>query len=320
MKFKLVEIIRDRLVSLSIGFFIIGCLSPIITIFFFNFSYADSLNNLLKVDNIGSVGDFLYGSTTPFFTMAAFLILIKSYFLQKAELKATREEMEASAKALEAQKQIMKNEAQINADKNTLDIFFMLFSNWRKLADKEIFNVYYKVGVDRNVVDKNVIEKYIFDGTYSSKGKINAAEYGKHLKIFLKEEDINLYGNFESLRSVRNYGRNEYGFITDNLKINSVPLVQNFNNLVLFMKNNNESHVSKTIMMNTIISSITWGEKFVFNMIVSNYIIGNIAENETWRTELKNNLAYLELEMENYDGAAERFARKLNDVIAQKHK
>lgn len=320
MKFRLVEIIRDRLVSLSIGFFIIGCLSPIITIFFFNFSYADSLNNLLKVDNIGSVGDFLYGSTTPFFTMAAFLILIKSYFLQKAELKATREEMEASAKALEAQKQIMKNEAQINADKNTLDIFFMLFSNWRKLADKEIFNVYYKVGVDRNVVDKNVIEKYIFDGTYSSKGKINAAEYGKHLKIFLKEEDINLYGNFESLRSVRNYGRNEYGFITDNLKINSVPLVQNFNNLVLFMKNNNESHVSKTIMMNTIISSITWGEKFVFNMIVSNYIIGNIAENETWRTELKNNLAYLELEMENYDGAAERFARKLNDVIAQKHK
>lgn len=320
MKFRLVEIIRDRLVSLSIGFFIIGCLSPIITIFFFNFSYADSLNNLLKVDNIGSVGDFLSGSTTPFFTMAAFLILIKSYFLQKAELKATREEMEASAKALEAQKQIMKNEAQINADKNTLDIFFMLFSNWRKLADKEIFNVYYKVGVDRNVTDKNVIEKYIFDGTYSSKGKINAAEYGKHLKIFLKEEDINLYGNFESLRSVRNYGRNEYGFIIDNLKINSVPLVQNFNNLVLFMKNNNESHVSKTIMMNTIISSITWGEKFVFNMIVSNYIIGNIAENETWRTELKNNLAYLELEMENYDGAAERFARKLNDVIAQKHK
>lgn len=320
MKFRLVEIIRDRLVSLSIGFFIIGCLSPIITIFFFNFSYADSLNNLLKVDNIGSVGDFLSGSTTPFFTMAAFLILIKSYFLQKAELKATREEMEASAKALEAQKQIMKNEAQINADKDTLDIFFMLFSNWRKLADKEIFNVYYKVGVDRNVTDKNVIEKYIFDGTYSSKGKINAAEYGKHLKIFLKEEDINLYGNFESLRSVRNYGRNEYGFIIDNLKINSVPLVQNFNNLVLFMKNNNESHVSKTIMMNTIISSITWGEKFVFNMIVSNYIIGNIAENETWRTELKNNLAYLELEMENYDGAAERFARKLNDVIAQKHK
>lgn len=165
------------------------------------------------------------------------------------------------------------------------------------------------------MTDKNVIDNYIFDGTYSSKGKINVAEYGKHLKIFLKEEDINLYGNFESLRSVRNYGRNEYGFIIDNLKINSVPLVQNFNNLVLFMKNNNESHVSKTIMMNTIISSITCGEKFVFNMIVSNYIIGNIAENETWRTELKNNLAYLELEMENYDGAAERFKKRIVDAI-----
>lgn len=170
------------------------------------------------------------------------------------------------------------------------------------------------------MTDKNVIDNYIFDGLPSSKEKVNVAEYGKHLKVFLKEEDINLYGNFESLRSVRNYGRNEYGIIIDNLKINSVPLVQNFNNLVLFIKNNKESHVNKTIMTNTIISSITWGEKFVFNMIVSNYIIGNIAENETWRAELKNNLAYLELEMENYDGAAERFARKLNDVIAQKHK
>ena len=320
MKFRLVEKIKELLVSLSIGFFIIGCLSPIITIFFFNLSYTDSFNNLLKVDNIGSVGDFLSGSTTPFFTMAAFLVLIKSHFLQKEELKAAREEMQASAKALEAQKQIMKNEAQVNADKNTLDIFFMLFNNWRELANKEVFNVYYQEIVDSNMTDKNVIDNYIFDGLPSSKEKVNVAEYGKHLKIFLKEEDINLYGNFESLRSVRNYGRNEYGFIIDNLKINSVPLVQNFNNLVLFMKNNNESHVSKTIMMNTIISSITWGEKFVFNMIVSNYIIGNIAENETWRTELKNNLAYLELEMENYDGAAERFARKLNDVIAQKHK
>lgn len=320
MKFRLVEKIKELLVSLSIGFFIIGCISPIITIFFFNLSYTDSLNNLLKVDNIGSVGDFLSGSTTPFFTMAAFLILIKSYFLQKEELKANRKEMEASSKALEAQMQIMKNEAQINADKNTLDIFFMLFNNWRELAKNEIFNVYYQEIVDSNMTDKNVIDNYIFDGTYSSKGKINVAEYGKHLKIFLKEEDINLYGNFESLPSIGHYGEREYGFIIENLQINLVPLVQNFNNLVLFIKNNNESCVNKTIMMNTIISSITWGEKFVFNMIVSDYILGKIAEDETWRTELKNNLAYLKLEMENYDGAAERFARKLNDVIAQKHK
>ena len=302
-----IQNIHNNLIKIAIILFAIGIVSPFFTIFFFNFSYTDSLNNLLKVDNIGSVGDFLSGSTTPFFTMAAFLILIKSYFLQKEELKANRKEMEASCKALEAQMQIMKNEAQINADKNTLDIFFMLFNNWRELANKEIFNVYYKVVVDRKIIDKNVIDNYMFDGTYSSKEKINAAEYGKHLKVFLVDDDINNYGDFVSLPSIRSYGEHEYGFIIDNLKINSLPLVQNFNNIVLFLKNNNESHVNKTIMMSTIISSITWGEKFVFNMIVSNYIIGNIDENETWRTELKNNLAYLELEMENYDGAAERF-------------
>ena len=84
------------------------------------------------------------------------MILIKSYFLQKEELKANRKEMEASFKALEAQMQIMKNEAQINADKNNLDIFFMLFSNWRELANKEIFNVYYQEILDSNMIDKNV--------------------------------------------------------------------------------------------------------------------------------------------------------------------
>lgn len=315
-----IQNIYNNLIKIAIILFAIGIVSPFFTIFFFNLSYTDGLNNLLKVDNIGSVGDFLSGSTTPFFTMAAFLILIKSYFLQKEELKANRKEMEASSKALEAQMQIMKNEAQINADKNTLDIFFMLFNNWRELANKEIFNVYYQVVVDRNMIDKNVIDNYIFDETYSSKEKINAAEYGKHLKVFLVDDDINNYGDFVSLPSIGHYGEDEYGFIMENLQINSVPLVQNFNNLVLFIKNNNESHVNKTIMMNTIISSITWGEKFVFNMIVSNYIIGNIAENETWRAELKNNLAYLELEMENYNGAAERFKKRIIDVINQGNK
>ena len=83
MKIGLVGIIEEQLVSLSIGFFIIGCISPIITIFFFNLSYTDSLKNLLKVDNIGSVGDFLSGSTTSFFTMAAFFDTHKKLLFTK---------------------------------------------------------------------------------------------------------------------------------------------------------------------------------------------------------------------------------------------
>lgn len=50
-------------------------------------------------------------------------------------------------------------------------------------------------------------------------------------------------------------------------------------------------------------------------MIVSDCILGNIAENEVWRTELKHNLAYIELKMENYDGAAEIFKKRIVDVI-----
>lgn len=56
-----IQNIYINLIKIAIILFAIGIVSP-----FFNFSYTDSLNNLLKVDNIGSVGDFLSGSTTHF--------------------------------------------------------------------------------------------------------------------------------------------------------------------------------------------------------------------------------------------------------------
>ena len=310
---KLIICIKDNLFSISVVFFVIGILAPVIVTFFFNIPYPSFINNALKVDNIGSVGDFLSGTMTPFFTMAAFLMLIKSYFLQKEELEATREEMKASAAALEAQKNIMKEEAKLSSDKNALDIFFMLYNNWRELAKEEVFDVYYQVKVEKSIQNGKSINRYFLDGLSASDTKVNLSNYGKHLKGLLQDEEIKFFKKFESLPTVKYCSKHEDSLIIDNLKVNVIPIVKNFNNLLSYIKENKANEVNTRIMKNTVTSSINLGEKFVLNMIVSDFILGAITEEEQWRFELKENIRYLHIEMKNYDSHDEKFKKKHGD-------
>ena len=182
---SIIDFLKTRLVFISIVLLAIGIFSPFVVSIFFNTSYPSFMNNALKVDNIGSVGDFLSGSMTPFFTMAAFLMLVKSYFLQKEELEATRKEMKDSAVALEAQKKIMEEEAKLTSDKNTLDIFFMLYNNWGELAKDKIFYIYYPIAINENLQRDSVINNYEIDGIPTKDHYIDVSDYGKHLKAFL---------------------------------------------------------------------------------------------------------------------------------------
>lgn len=307
---KLIICIKDNLFSISVVFFVIGILAPVIVTFFFNISYPSFINNALKVDNIGSVGDFLSGTMTPFFTMAAFLMLVKSYFLQKEELEATRKEMQDSAAALEAQKKIMEKEAKLTSDKNTLDIFFMLYNNWRMLAKEKIFYIYYPIAINEDLQRDGVINYYEIDGIPTKDHYINVSDYGKHLKAFLRENEIQTGVDFIDLPTVRRYSNREYSLIIDNLRVNVIPMVNNFNNLLSYIKENKANEVNTRIMLETLQSSMNWGEKFVLNMIVSDFILGAITEEEQWRRELKANISYLHIEMENYDGHDEKFKKE----------
>ena len=302
--------IKYNLVSIAGILFVVGLFFPFIVSIFFNIPYPSFMNNALKVDNVGSVGDFLSGSMTPFFTMAAFLMLVKSYFLQKEELEATRKEMQDSAAALEAQKNIMKEEAKITSDKNTLDIFFMLYNNWRALANEKIFDVYYQVAIDKYMQDGKSLNHYVLDVTRASDERVNIADYGKHLKAFLTDTEVNNYGSFLSLPTVKIYSIQEYGLIIDNLNVNVISIVNNFNNLLSYIKTNETNEVNTHIMLDTLKSSMNWGEKFLLNMIVSDFILGTITEEEQWRSELKANISYLDIKMENYDGHDEKFKKE----------
>lgn len=309
---NIISTIEDNLVVSSSLLVAIGVISPFAVMVFFNIPYPSFINNALQVDNIGSVGDFLSGTMTPFFTMAAFMMLVKSYFLQKEELKATREEMKASAETLEAQKKIMEEEAKLTANKNTLDIFFMLYNNWRGLAKEEVFDVYYQVKVEKDIQYGKSVSHYFFDGISANDSTVNLSNYGKHLKALLQDNEIQLFKKFESLPTVKYCSKHEDSLIIDNLMVNVIPIVNNFNNLLSYIKANKGNEVNTRIMLDTLKSSMSWGEKFVLNIIASDFILGAITE-EQWRCELKANISYLGIEMENYDGHDEKFKKENTD-------
>ena len=201
----------------------------------------------------------------------------------------------------------MKSEQRMNEDKNILEVFFTLFGNWRSIADKKIFSVYYTVSVDPQMRDNEPRNNYIFEYDSSADKKINISEYGKHLKVFLDDKYIIKYGNFVSQPSVRHYGEYEYGYIIDNLSINTFPIISNFNYIIQYIFESSTSKTNKEIMISTIKNSISWGECFVMNMIASDYILGEIREDQNWRKLLKDNLMRLNLDLKNYDGAEQEF-------------
>lgn len=66
----------------SIVFLTIGLLPPVVVKFVFsNLDYTE----------IGPIGDWLGGTSTPFINSASFFILLAAYLLQTKELKETRD-------------------------------------------------------------------------------------------------------------------------------------------------------------------------------------------------------------------------------------
>ena len=133
------------------------------------------------------------------------------------------------------------------------------------------------------------------------------------MKGLLQDEEIKFFKKFESLPTVKYCSKHEDSLIIDNLKVNVILIVNNFNNLLSYVKENKANETNTRIMLDTLKSSMNWGEKFVLNMIVSDFILGAITEEEQWRHELKASISYLHIEMENYDGHDEKFKEEHAD-------
>lgn len=128
---RTMEKLKSNLVTVAVIFFIIAILMPIFILVLYVVPYPDSINGIMRVDNIGSTADFLAGTMTPFLTIAAFFLLLKGYFMQKEELAQTREEMKKSAEALEQQRNIMEEDKNLSKSQKDFEFCITLINDLR---------------------------------------------------------------------------------------------------------------------------------------------------------------------------------------------
>lgn len=237
---------------------IIGILAPYLVS-----QYADIILMKLKLDNLGAVGDFLAGTTTPFFTISAFVMLLYGSFLQRTEMKAT-------IKGLEKQLSLMKEEKNLTEEKQKLDIFIVLFDNWQKV---------------RSSLKLKTIMKLDKDGTYIRGNEsiyINIHEYSIVLQNIFVAHDPNTKLNFQKIFNIigdqRSYGTEQKNIIENYTTI----LLPYFRNLAFLLEYAQKSN--SKIILNFLNDNIDNNDLF----IVSNYI--SIAELNDFNLNLTNKL------------------------------
>lgn len=254
---KIVDKIKNNLVSISVVMFIIGSIAPFVVAWLFNCTYGP-IDGFLKVENVGSVGDFLAGTMNPFFTIAAFCMLVKSYFLQKEELAATREEMKASAESLNAQLAVMKDERKLAEKKQVFDTFLQLHNAWRTI--KKDTRLYSEMELVRHV-GGNLIP------CNSSRMSFNINEYGIYLERILTTCGCsNNVGGLRFIRSDQHAGARELEVIQEQFQRNLIPYL----NMLLYLMNFAIEHGAEHPEMLAILgNSISFGERYLLKMYLN---------------------------------------------------
>ena len=259
----MIEWFEKQLVPMAGISFVLAILAPFVTVCFYQMEYNPKINGILGVDNIGSTADFLSGTITPFLTMAAFFLLLKSYLLQKEELKLTREEMRKTATALEQQRQIMEAEKKQSLIKNEMDIFLSLFNNWNDNKGKLSFKVFMQL--------KNEPMPRIMKTQYTDYVVVDIDVYGEHIDRLLQV--VMTTGKFEFLRNMQGIsGAKEHSEIIRNLTITLRLYFSMLTNMLVYIDTCNSDTKHKNIMLNIIKYGLSYGENAILKLYISDTI------------------------------------------------
>lgn len=287
---------------------------PIFIAILFRLHYVDFLNNWLRVQDAGAASDFFSGAVTPILTLAAFLLLLESYNLQKEELKLTREELEKSTNELKEQRQIMEAEKILSTEKSEIDIFFALFQNWRDSVKIIKYKSYF-LFIYSNRKGEYELKSSVGDNGANNFYYSDINEYGHHLNLLLNiVASIKYFSTMKILHDGK--GAIEYDYIMENLKYNSNQLYFGFNNLIKY--SDRCGNKNKEIIYEIIQSSLSWSEKFILNMIASDFILGKIEDGDIERKKLKENLYKLKIEMPNYDKISDEYLSSIKALFGEK--
>lgn len=276
---------KNNLVTLAVISFGIAILAPFVTAYFFQKEYCEKINGILGVDNIGSTADFLAGTMTPFLTMAAFFLLVKSYLLQKEELRLTRDEMSKTATALEQQRQIMEEETKQSMNKNEMDMFLSLFNNWNVNKAKLSFKVFMQV--------RGESMPRIMRTQYQNFVEVGLDEYGEHIDRLL--QTVMPTGKFELIADMQGVcGVKEYNEIIRNLTITLRLYFSMLLNILAYIETCNSDNKHKSMMRNIIKYGLSYGENVILKLYV-NDTIKNFCIYDNLRLQLKEKIENTDL-------------------------
>lgn len=305
---------RVELAKMARNLMYLSILMPILLFIFYRFPYPECINGLTNVQDIGASADFLAGTITPILTLAAFLLLLESYNLQKEELKLTREELEKSTNELKEQRQIMEAEKILSTEKNEIDIFFALFQNWRNSVKSIKYKSYF-LFIYNNRKGEYELKSSVGDNGANNFYYSDINEYGHHLNLILNiVAPMKCFSTIKILHDSK--GSIEYNYIMENLKYNSNQLYFGFNNLIKYSDRCGDKN--KEIIYEIIQSSLSWSEKFILNMIASDFILGKIEDSDIERKKLKKNLYKLKIEMPNYDKISDEYLSSIKALFGEK--
>lgn len=299
--------------------FWLAVLMPVLVILFYNISFIiPFFNGIMDLKGVNEVGDFLGGTMTPFLTIAAFFLLLQANKIQnealttsKEELELSRQEMAKSTQALEDQRKIMRQEMDNNQEKRELDTFFILYKNWRSFAEQHMFKRHF----GNRVVIKDGHVYYELNSSAFKDDVLPATEYGKHLRACVSLcEGAEYFGILTGIN--KNEGWQEYEFIHENLETNGLPLIKVFNTLCYFIDNCQSYPSNKLLMKKIVLSSMSFGEKYIFSMAVSDFIIGDISKSDEY-IQLKHNMENIGALLPNNDGKSEQFHKNIENAITR---
>lgn len=158
--------------SLSIAIIILSSIG-IYTVATSAFHYFNEPLSTFDPERLGQLGDFLGGTLNPIFGFLTVCLLLWSVFIQRKELKLTRDELERSAEALNGQLNLSQKEYNrkqleeiINSLIKTIDIQFNEITIDGSISLKKIINRKKESINDYNInlgpVIKNIRHKHEF--------------------------------------------------------------------------------------------------------------------------------------------------------------
>lgn len=251
---------RVELAKIAKKLMYLSIFMPILHFIFYILPYPEFINGITNVKDIGASADFLAGTITPILTLAAFLLLLESYNLQKEELAQTREEMKRSAEALEQQRKIMEDEKNLSESQKELETFIKLLERWEPLGNSVKVTVpVFKINASTGnlVYDCKDIEELDLRKFYEMLGDI----------IVNRRNGVIIWQNLSEIK-FQNFYAKDLKALAEN-----VVMARAFNYFAKFYLSlqyidNMKYEDMKKLALNNLKMSLTAGERYIFSIVV----------------------------------------------------